>query len=188
MLYNDFRESVVLLHDSINIVLEYSSPNYGTTPPSNVLKVRKDIKSIGLSLDLVLKDLPVEIEGYRTFGPVLHPDDLKVVLSLLMDLVLSFDKDCPLRSIYPVVLYKTKNAILMEYIYLFSAWKYYFKAPREINRDYYSPFLGEYVKGADVVIGVDDNILDKLFENLKDCISLAKEGIENDFQLRYTEI
>ncbi|MFC3149506.1 hypothetical protein ACFOEK_00540 [Litoribrevibacter euphylliae] len=188
MLYNDFRESVVLLHNSINTVLEYSAPNYGTVPPDNVLKTISKIKNLGFRLEKIIQNLPDEIEGFRTLGPILHPDDLKVVLSLMMDLVLSFDSDCPLRSIYPVVLYKTKKAILMEYIYLFSSWKYYFKAPREINRDYYSPFLGEHIKELDVVIGIDDNILDKLFENLKDCISLAKEGIENDFQLRYTEI
>lgn len=188
MLYNAFRESMVSLHQSINKVLKHSAPNYGTVPPDHVLKAINKIENTGFRLEAIIQDLPDEIEGFGRFGPILHPDDLKVVLSLLMDLVLSYDANCPLRSHYPVRLFKSKSVVLMEYINLYSAWKYYFKAPGEINRDYYSPFLGEHMKGVDVVIGIDDNIIDKLFENLKDCISLAKEGIENDFQLRYTEI
>ncbi len=188
MLYYSFRDSVISLHESINLVVESSAPNYGTTPPENVLISRDNIEKVGLKLESIIKELPQEIEGHSSFGPVIDPDDLKVVLSLLFDITLSFDDNCPLRSHYPIVLFKAKVEILMEYINLYSSWKDYYKSPSRVKRGYYSPFLNKYLNDMSQGVNVDSNILEALFNNITSCISQAKDGLEFDLQIKYTDI
>ena len=64
-------------------------------------------------------------ENGPDFGPVVHPDDVRVAASVQLPLALSLDDDFPTESYGPVGLLREKCALLASAIEVYAGWRAY---------------------------------------------------------------
>ncbi|PMN94897.1 hypothetical protein [Enterovibrio norvegicus] len=190
MLYYPFRKSLEILVSSMAGVLKYGAPDTDESVSADVEEFLLSLHNKLNTLAALTQRLPVELEGHpnRDFGPVVDPNDLRKVLSLIMPLADSLDNQCPVLSYFPVRLYRDKSLILLETMNLYCEWKEYFKNPDKLIVQEFMIFVSDNLTTEEHMLPLDSMKLDILFKNIFHSSKHAQRDINSEFNKAYEKI
>ncbi len=190
MLYYQFRDSVERLAFSIGGVIKYGAPDSDEEALANLKAALSAFEACSLKLKKVLDSLPVELEGHpnKNFGPVVAPEDLQQVLSLMFPLVVKLDNQFPILSYFPVRLFRDKSLILLEVMNLYCEWKTYFQDEDQPVLQEPQSFIGGPLVDSENTISKEEKSFEMLFKNLRHSAKQAQRDLGREFNKNYDQI
>lgn len=120
-------------------------------------------------------------ENGPDYGPVLHPDDMRVAASVLLPLALSLGDAFPTESYGPVTFLREKCEVITATIEVYAGWRAYSVGQSRTKWRGFSPQVPAGAFPGLELVSPEARHLARLFANVSSCSGRCRQAVE--FQL-----
>lgn len=195
MLYSTFRDTLARIKQALDELYEHAAPDLMERDLASpeLQELLDEAEATERRLETILAALPrvTDLDPDQQnlgLGPVMHPDDLHLVVSIVVPSALTLDSTYPAESYEPVEFFSEKMIVLLGAIQFYFCWKQYTAESRTTVWQGFGRVLppGSY---PDVTL-LDSGTpcLARLFRNVSFSDQLAQEAIESYLQQPLGEI